>query len=155
MDLISVKSPADKQAVSLTIDAYLTMNGECDVTVKKLDESLTDAQRKLYWVWCKIIGDSQGNTKTEQHWIFKKRFLLKIYVSDPDNHPEFVGVIGNMQTIKVQCPEQFPAMRKLVYSGLSITKAKKHNMIDMLNDVEAFSRDNNIRLPAPERKGLR
>lgn len=154
MKTISVKKLSDRDIVLNVIGEFYDKYSACEVVVKTLQESLTDQQRKLYFTWMGIIGADLGNSKDEQHQQMKEKFLLKIYIADPENHPEFVGVVDNMQIVRLQCPEQFPALRKLVFGGLSIMDATKKNMIDLLREVEALARSLDIRLPAPERKGM-
>ena len=155
MKKIQVKSLEDLDIVLNVSRALFDKKGECEVIVKNIDESITDAQRGLYFVWCGVIGADLGNTKDEQHQYFKERYLLNIYINDPVNHPEFIGVVDNMQVIKANCPEQYAATRALIIGGVSITAAKKLNMIDLLDEVEGMARSLNIRLPAPQREGIR
>ena len=154
MKKIQVKTLDDLDIVLNVSRDLFDKKGECEVIVKNIDESITDAQRGLYWVWCGVIGADLGNTKDEQHQYFKERYLLNIYINDPVNHPEFIGVVDNMQVIKANCPEQYAATRALIISGVSTTAAKKLNMIDLLDEVDGMARSLNIRLPAPPRDGL-
>ena len=155
MKKIQVKSLNDLDIVLNVTRALFDKKGEAEVIIKNIDESITDAQRGLYFVWCGVIGTDLGNTKDEQHQYFKERYLLNIYINDPVNHPEFIGVVDNMQIIKANCPEQYAATRALIIGGVSITSAKKLNMIDLLDEVDGMARSLNIRLPAPPREGLR
>ena len=155
MKKIQVKTLDDLDIVLNVTRALFDKKGEAEVIVKNIDESITDAQRGLYFVWCGVIGADLGNTKDEQHQYFKERYLLNIYINDPVNHPEFIGIVDNMQVIKANCPEQYAATRALIIGGVSITAAKKLNMIDLLDEVDGMARSLNIRLPAPPREGLR
>ena len=155
MKKIQVKTLDDLDIVLNVSRALFDKKGECEVIVKNIDESITDAQRGLYFLWCGVIGADLGNTKDEQHQYFKERYLLNIYINDPVNHPEFIGIVDNMQVIKANCPEQYAATRALIIGGVSTTAAKKLNMIDLLDEVEGMARSLNIRLPAPPREGLR
>ena len=155
MKKVQIRNQEDKAIVSTLIDAHLTFKGECEVIIKNIDESITDAQRSLYFVWCGVIGADLGNTKDEQHQYCKERYLLNIYIDDPENHPEFKGVAENMNIIKQQCPDEFWPLRRLVLDGLTIRTATKENMIELLNEVEGMARGLDIRLPAPPRDGLR
>ena len=154
MKTVVVKTLDDLDVVLRVARSHFDQHGETQVVIKNIDESITDAQRAYHFVLCGIIGADLGNTKDEQHQYFKERFLLNIYIADIENHPEFAGVVENMQTVKKHCPEQYPAIRKLVIGGVSITDATKANMAELLTEEIAFARDHQIRLPAPPRDGL-
>ena len=154
MKTITMSCLDDLDIVARIARDHFDKYGKTLVVVKNVEESLSEAQRGLYWVWVGVIAADLGNTKDEQHQYFKERYLLKIYINDPENHPEFVGVAENMRIIKERCPEQYAANRALVLAGVSTLDATKENMAELLKEVENMARSNQIRLPAPPRKGL-
>ena len=154
MKTVVVHTLDDLDVVLRVVRAHFDQNGETQVVVKNVDESITDAQRAYHFVLCGIIGADLGNTKDEQHQYFKERFLLNIYINEIENHPEFDGVVDNMRTVKLHCPEQYPAIRKLVIGGVSIKHATKQNMMELLDEEITFARNHQIRLPLPPRDGL-
>ena len=154
MKTVVMEKLDDLDIVARVIRTHFDKYGKTCVVVKNVEESLTDAQRGLYWVWTGIIGADLGNTKDEQHEYFKERYLLNIFINDPENHPEFSGVVDNMKIIKERCPEQYAANRALVMAGVSTMDATKGNMSELLKEVETMARNNSIRLPPPPRDGL-
>lgn len=133
---------------------HLGAKGKVDIIVKNHDESLRDAQKGLYWRWVGVISADLGYTKEELHEQYKERYLLNIYINDPDNHPDLVNVVKNMMVVKTKAPEEYPYVRKLVMNGISHLDATKENMQEYLKEVEANAISLQVRLPAPERKGL-
>ena len=154
MKTVIMKTLDDLDVVARVARAHFDKHGETMVVVKNLDESITDAQRAFHFVLCGIIGADLGNTKDGQHQYFKERFLLNIYINDTENHPEFIGVVDNMMTVKKHCPEQYSAIRKLVVGGVSIKDATKANMMELLTEEIGFASDHQIRIPLPPREGL-
>ena len=154
MKTVVMRTLDDLDVVGRVTRAHWEKYGETCVIIKNVDESITDAQRAYHFVLCGIIGTDLGNSKDEQHQYFKERFLLNIYINDPENHPEFIGVVDNMLTVKQHCPERYPAIRKLVVGGVSIKHATKQNMMELLTEEINFANSHQIRLPAPPREGL-
>jgi len=154
MKTVIVRELDDLDIALRVIRAHHDQHGETQVVIKNVDESITDAQRAYHFVLCGIIGADLGNTKDEQHQYFKERFLLNIYIADIENHPEFIGVVDSMQTVKAHCPEKYPSIRRLVIGGVSIKDATKANMMELLTEEINFANSHQIRIPLPPRSGL-
>lgn len=154
MKIVKINSLDDLDILLRVARAQFDSKGSLDVVIKNQDESITSEQWGLYFIWCGVIGADLGNTKDEQHQYFKERYLLRIFINDPVNHPEFIGVVENMKIIKERCPEQYEANRRLVINGVHLRDTTKQNMMDLLNEVDAMARELDIRLPAPPRKGM-
>ena len=154
MKTLSMKSLDDLDSILLVAREEYEKHGDRQVVIKKLTESISEAQRGLYWWWLKYIGAEHGNSKDEQHMIFKEQFLLRIYLNDVENHHEFADLVKNMQIIKHKAPEQYPTIRAFVIRETHIADATVENMKDYLKEIEAHARDYQIRLPAPDRDGL-
>jgi len=151
---LSLKTLDDLDVILRVARSEFETHGDRRVVIKKLSESVSEAQWGHYWWWTVIIGNEHGNTKKEQHRIFKEQFLLRIYLNDPDGHPEFSELVENMKIIKGKAPDQYPAIRDFVINETHIRDASVDNMREYLNEIAGHARDFQIQLPAPEREGL-
>ena len=154
MKTITVKCLTDLKAVKLIVKQEFKEHGSRLVTVKKLTESVREAQKGLYWIWCGVIGAEHGNTKLEQHRIFKEKFFLRVYVNDEENHPQYKEIAEHMQAVKLNAPDTHKVLRNFIIDETHIADATKENMMEILTEISALARDFQIRLPAPDRDGL-
>lgn len=154
MKKLEMKKLDDMDSINRVMLAMFEKNGPQTIVIKNLVASMREAQRGLYWLWVGVIGSDIGNSKEEQHFIFKEKFLLNIYLNDPDEHPEFVDLVENMLIIRKNSPNQYQTVRHFVINNTSHMDASKKNMMEYLSEISAFARDMQIRLPAPERDGM-
>lgn len=54
----------------------------CSVVITDKNETRTNAQNRLYWLWLKQIKDKTGQDDDDLHVMFKRLFLAKIYARD-------------------------------------------------------------------------
>ena len=73
------------------------------VVIDQKEDKLSDAQRRLYWLWMTEYGKQRGLDKEESAAFFKYKYLSIIY--NRDNVGEY--------------PETFKVMRELKESGSS------------------------------------
>jgi hypothetical protein len=154
MKTIDMRTLTDLDIVLRVGRDHLEKHGECRVVIKHIEETLTDAQRAYHWVLSGIIGADTGATKNDQHKYFKEHFLLNIYINDPENHPESIGVVDHMQVVKKNCPEQYQYVRGLVLKGVSLKDATKTNLMELLTEEINFANQHQVRIPLPPRSGL-
>jgi hypothetical protein len=154
MKTVEMKSLDDLDVLLRVARTQFEAHGNLSISIKNLDESLREAQRGLYWVFVGVVGADLGNTKEEQHRIYKEMFLLNIYLHDPENHSEFVDLVENLKIIRENSPEQYPMVRKWVVDKISHMDATKDNMTEYLKEIENHATGLQIRLPAPDRKGI-
>lgn len=154
MKKISVKSLDDLDIVLRVVRSQFEEHGARTVVIKKLTASVKEEQRGLYWRFLSVIAGDIGNTKEEQHRIYKELFLLNIYLHDPENHPEFVELVDNMRLIRDQAPEQYKVVREFVIDNVSHMDATVTNMRDYLIEIENHARGLQIMLPANTREGV-
>lgn len=119
------------------------------VTVELLtdDELRTLDQNSLYWLWLTAISNHFGNSKDEQHKIFKRKFLSVIYVRDDREFADMAQSVGNLRNIidGVEYENIAQGVAKL----MSTTKATVKQMSEYLTDIDAFCQRQQIKLPIP------
>ena len=119
------------------------------VTVELLtdDELRTLDQNSLYWLWLTAISNYFGNSKYEQHKIFKRKFLSVIYVRDDREFADMAQSVGNLRNIidGVEYENIAQGVAKL----MSTTKATVKQMSEYLTDIDVFCQRQQIKLPIP------
>ena len=79
MKASSTKFIHENRFTPVNLEAITTPEGRrYKVPSGEAYESITTAQRGLYFVWCGVIGNDLGNSKDEQHQYFDTKFLLSI-----------------------------------------------------------------------------
>ena len=154
MDKSEVTNLDDLDSCMDMIRAQFDEHGPQEVTSKNFKETLNSAQRGCYWWWLGYIGKHLGSTKEEIHRVYKEKFLLNIFLGDPDGHPEFAELVQNMNILKKNLPNKYEYFRSMVIDGISHMDASVKNMSDLLTEVSSHARELNIRLPAPKRNDL-
>jgi len=154
MKKITMTKHEDLDAILYVARSMFDSTGPLDVTIKKHAKDLSAEQRGLYWMWVGIIGAEIGNTKDEQHLIFKERFLISIYARDPEGHPGFAEMATSIKALKNERPEEYKHIREQVIRLVSITDATIDNMTVYLNEIESEARNLRIQLPMPDFRGM-
>ena len=119
------------------------------VTVTDKQESLSSAQRRLYWMWMGQLAAHWGDDKDAMHAYCKKQMLIKIYYRDC---PEFAEMCDAIKTLKKEMGEtaQFKAIADGVIRETSITKATVKQMTEYLNAIFAWAFGQGVKLTVPE-----
>ena len=148
---IIVESEQDITIVSNVCNIWLLKEKKFVVTLKK-EESLSDKQRKLYFLWIGVIAPEIGNTKDEQHTILKREYLLPICLADIENHNHDILREGwaNLQIVFRERPELYQKLFNLILEGLSITNASITNMREYLIAIDDMAHWQGIKLPYPD-----
>lgn len=64
--------------------AELPTDGKYVVWIREAKHRRTLAQNRLYWgVWLRYLSGRSGMTTDELHDYFKRQFMIKIYLADP------------------------------------------------------------------------
>jgi hypothetical protein len=147
---IHIKTPEQqKNAVACVLD--LPFDPVHVVTIKPFKETLTDRQRKFYWVWCEVMGKDLGYTKDEMHETLKGKFLFPIMLQHPDDYPEITTLVEQVRAVRAKgLTAEADLIAKTVAPMVSITKAKVPHMGSYLDEIYGLARENNINLPMPE-----
>jgi hypothetical protein len=118
------------------------------VRIDQKQETLSSAQRRLYWLWMSQWAKHQGTDKDAEHLFFKKQFLARIY------HRDDVGQYRKtFAAVKVLKEQQHP-MYQQVADGLneliSTTDASVDQFTEYLNDIHAFCLKHGKYLSTPD-----
>lgn len=149
---IKVRTEADITICQNVIADEFARHGERLVRIISLDESFTERQRGLYWRWCEAIAGKTGETKIDVHERLKERYLINIYLADPDNHQDIVSVVEPMRIIRNQAPAMYGPIRDYVMRSISHLAATKKNMTEYLQCIESDAISQQIALPYPPEK---
>lgn len=147
---ITIKSSEQqKTAIDCVLD--LKFDDIHQVIIKPFKETLSDRQRRFYWLWVGIMGKEFGYTKDEMHEVLKGRFLFKIMLQFPEDYPEITELVKQVQAVRAKgLAKEADTIAKTVAPMVSITKAKVPNMGEYLDEIYGLARENNISLPMPE-----
>ncbi|MFW1763665.1 hypothetical protein [Acinetobacter calcoaceticus] len=118
------------------------------VTITCKQESLSAAQRRLYWLWMTEYGNHRGLDKEEASSFFKYKYLSVIY--NRDNVGEYPETFRTMKELKKTGASQYEALRQFVANRISITEATTKQMKEFLNDIEIFCLKDGVKLTCPD-----
>lgn len=118
------------------------------VRIDQKEETLSHAQRRLYWLWMTQFAKHQGTDKDSEHLFFKRKFLSVIFYRDD------VGQYRNtFDAVKVLKQQKHP-MYQYVASGLneliSTTDASIAQFTEYLNDIHTFCLKQGCYLETPD-----
>lgn len=115
------------------------------VCIKPYKRDRSAEQNALMWKWLTIIGAELGNTKDEQHDIYKLMFLVPIFIRDNQDYAEMwrtVSALGSYEAM----------LKREILKLTSTTQANVKQMSEYLDDIQRNAAELGIRLPAPEYK---
>ncbi|WP_396232712.1 hypothetical protein [Acinetobacter baumannii] len=118
------------------------------VTITCKQESLSTAQRRLYWLWMTEYGNHRGLDKEEASSFFKYKYLSVIY--NRDNVGEYPETFRTMKELKKTGASQYEALRQFVANRISITEATTKQMAEFLKDIEIFCLKDGVKLTCPD-----
>lgn len=118
------------------------------VTITCKQESLSAAQRRLYWLWMTEYGKQRGLDKEEASAFFKYKYLSIIY--NRDNVGEYPETFRTMKELKKTGASQYEALRQFVANRISITEATTKQMAEFLKDIEIFCLKDGVKLTCPD-----
>lgn len=118
------------------------------VRIDQKEETLSHAQRRLYWLWMTEYGRQRGLDKEEASAFFKYKYLSIIYNRDKvGEYPETFKV---MRELKESGSSGYEPLRQFVSNRISITEATTKQMTEFLKDIEIFCLKDGLKLTCPE-----
>jgi len=118
------------------------------VTITCKQESLSAAQRRLYWLWMTEYGKQRGLDKEEASAFFKYKYLSIIY--NRDNVGEYPETFKVMRELKESGSTGYEPLRQFVSNRMSITEATTKQMAEFLTDIEVWCLKDGVKLTCPD-----
>ena len=118
------------------------------VRIDQKQETLSSAQRRLYWLWMTEYGKQRGLDKEEASAFFKYKYLSIIY--NRDNVGEYPETFKVMRELKESGSTGYEPLRQFVSNRMSITEATTKQMAEFLTDIEMWCLKDGVRLTCPD-----
>ena len=118
------------------------------VRIDQKQETLSSAQRRLYWLWMTEYGKQRGLDKEEASAFFKYKYLSIIY--NRDNVGEYPETFKVMRDLKKSGASEYEPLRQFVSNRMSITEATTKQMAEFLTDIEMWCLKDGVRLTCPD-----
>ena len=118
------------------------------VRIDQKEETLSHAQRRLYWLWMTEYGKQRGLDKEEASAFFKYKYLSIIY--NRDNVGEYPETFRVMRDLKKSGASEYEPLRQFVSNRMSITEATTKQMAEFLTDIEMWCLKDGVRLTCPD-----
>ncbi|RBA42342.1 MULTISPECIES: hypothetical protein [Acinetobacter] len=118
------------------------------VRIDQRQETLSSAQRRLYWLWMTEYGKQRGLDKEEASAFFKYKYLLIIY--NRDNVGEYPETFKVMRDLKKSGSSGYEPLRQFVSNRMSITEATTKQMAEFLTDIEMWCLKDGVKLTCPD-----
>ena len=118
------------------------------VRIDQKQETLSSAQRRLYWLWMTEYGKQRGLDKEEASAFFKYKYLSIIY--NRDNVGEYPETFKVMRDLKNSGSSGYEPLRQFVSNRMSITEATTKQMAEFLNDIEMWCLKDGVKLTCPD-----
>ena len=98
------------------------------VRIDQKEETLSHAQRRLYWLWMTEYGKQRGLDKEEASAFFKYKYLSIIY--NRDNVGEYPETFKVMRELKESGSSGYEPLRQFVANRMSIREATTKQMAE-------------------------
>lgn len=118
------------------------------VRIDQKQETLSHAQRRLYWLWMTEYGKQRGLDKEEASAFFKYKYLSIIY--NRDNVGEYPETFRVMRDLKKSGASEYEPLRQFVSNRMSIREATTKQMGEYLNDIEVWCLKDGVKLTCPD-----
>ena len=118
------------------------------VRIDQKQETLSSAQRRLYWLWMTEYGKQRGLDKEEASAFFKYKYLSIIF--NRDNVGEYPETFKVMRELKESGSSGYEPLRQFVSNRMSITEATTKQMAEYLNDIEVWCLKDGVKLTCPD-----
>ena len=118
------------------------------VVIDQKQETLSHAQRRLYWLWMTEYGNQKGLDKEEASAFFKYKYLSIIY--NRDNVGEYPETFRVMRDLKKLGSSGYEPLRQFVANRISITEATTKQMAEFLTDIEVWCLKDGVKLTCPD-----
>ena len=135
---------------AVTIANSMPLDDIHEIIIRPWKRDRSAEQNSYYWKILTVIGNDLGNTKDEQHCIYKRMFLVPIFTRDDSEYAEMIGAIDAMrkQHLGLVCDVLDREIVKLT----STTQANVKQMSEYIDDIQNHATSLGIRLPGPEYK---
>ena len=147
-----INSHADiTKAISFMHTNYMKALEENKPLVVRIDqkvETLSHAQRRLYWLWMTEYGKQRGLDKEESAAFFKYKYLSIIF--NRDNVGEYPETFKVMRDLKASGSSGYEPLRQFVANRISITEATTRQMAEFLSDIEIWCLKDGVKLTCPD-----
>lgn len=118
------------------------------VRIDQKQETLSGAQRRLYWLWMTEYGKQRGLDKEESAAFFKYKYLSIIF--NRDNVGEYPETFKVMRDLKKSGASEYEPLRQFVSNRMSITEATTKQMAEFLTDIEMWCLKDGVKLTCPD-----
>ena len=118
------------------------------VRIDQRQETLSHAQRRLYWLWMTEYGKQRGLDKEESAAFFKYKYLSIIF--NRDNVGEYPETFKVMRDLKKSGSSGYEPLRQFVSNRMSITEATTKQMAEFLTDIEMWCLKDGVKLTCPD-----
>jgi len=79
---IKIENGIIKDLDDKTFNDYLfTLNGNCEMIVKKEEKNRSNKQNRLYWGYLRIISQETGNSENNLNEYFKRVHLPPVFIA--------------------------------------------------------------------------
>lgn len=147
-----IQSKADIDKAVNFIDSNYTKaleeNKPLVVRIDQREDKLSDAQRRLYWLWMTEYGKQRGLDKEESAAFFKYKYLSIIF--NRDNVGEYPETFKVMRDLKKSGSLGYEPLRQFISNRMSITEATTKQMAEFLNDIEMWCLKDGVKLTCPD-----
>ena len=150
--VFTIKDHSDiTKTISYLHTNYTKANFENKPLVVRIDqkeETLSHAQRRLYWLWMTEYGKQRGLDKEESAAFFKYKYLSIIF--NRDNVGEYPETFKVIRDLRESRNPGYEPLRQFVSNRMSITEATTKQMAEFLTDIEMWCLKDGVRLTCPD-----
>lgn len=118
------------------------------VVIDDKDETRSQAQNRLYWLWIGVISAHTGDDKDSLHVELKRRLLSRIYAKSDGNFAELFASLKQCQ--RHLSTADYERMAYKVAGLLSTTKATTEQFTEYLQEIDIWAGKQGISLPVPD-----
>jgi hypothetical protein len=144
---IIIKGQQQKALVA-TILGNLPERPIHEVVIREHKKNRSANQNSLYWKWLTILSDELGHTKDELHFIYRRKYLTRIFIRDDKGYADMAeSLTFILDSGYADCAED---IRDQVIRLTSTTQCNTAQMTEYMTDIERAAADLGIGLPHPE-----
>ena len=118
------------------------------VRINQKQETLSSAQRRLYWLWMTEYGKQRGLDKEEASAFFKYKYLSIIF--NRDNVGEYPETFKVIRDLRESRNPGYEPLRQFASNRMSITEATTKQMAEFLTDIEMWCLKDGVKLTCPD-----
>lgn len=107
---------------------------------------VAEKRQKLLGEWLAVMGNFIGYTKGEINAQIKKRLLVGLMLSYPDEYPELTRTYSQIQSFS---HERADEAKEAISHHVNANDLTDEHFAEYMKDIEAFAGDMGIQLPHP------